>query len=105
VLERWFAPEFADVRRYRDMLVSTPAEGYARCCEALRDWDVRGQLRDVGLPTLVIAGADDPSTPPVDLEAIAGEIPAARLVVLDGARHLANVERPDQFNAALLEFL
>jgi 3-oxoadipate enol-lactonase len=105
VLERWFTPEFADVRRYRDMLVSTPAEGYARCCEALRDWDVRGQLRDVGLPTLVIAGADDPSTPPADLEAIAGEIPAARLVVLDGARHLANVERPDQFNAAVLEFL
>jgi 3-oxoadipate enol-lactonase len=105
VLERWFTPEFADVRRYRDMLVSTPAEGYARCCEAIRDWDVRGQLRDVGLPTLVIAGADDPSTPPADLEAIADEIPAARLVVLDRARHLVNVERAGELNAALLEFL
>lgn len=105
VLERWFTPEFADVRRYRDMLVSTPAEGYARCCEAVRDWDVRGQLRDVGLPTLAIAGADDPSTPPADLEAIADEIPAARLVVLDRARHLVNVERAGELNAALLEFL
>jgi 3-oxoadipate enol-lactonase len=105
VLERWFTPDFADVRRYRDMLVSTPAEGYARCCEALRDWDVRGKLGDVGLQTLVVAGADDPSTPPADLEAIASEIPGARLIVLDRARHLVNVERADEVNADLLSFL
>jgi 3-oxoadipate enol-lactonase len=105
VLERWFTPDFADVRRYRDMLVSTPAEGYARCCEALRDWDVRGKLGDVGLQTLVVAGADDPSTPPADLEAIASEIPGARLIVLDRARHLVNVERADELNADLLSFL
>jgi 3-oxoadipate enol-lactonase len=105
VLERWFTPGFADVRRYREMLVSTPREGYARCCEALRHWDVRGKLGDVSAPTLVIAGADDPSTPPADLEAIAGEIPSARLVVIDGARHLANVEHADEFNAAILSFL
>jgi 3-oxoadipate enol-lactonase len=105
VLERWFTPEFADVRRYRDMLVSTPSEGYARCCEALRDWDARGTLGAVTAPTLAIAGAEDPSTPPEGLEAIAAEIDGARLVVLDHARHLPNVERPDEFNAALLSFL
>jgi 3-oxoadipate enol-lactonase len=105
VLERWFTPEFEDVRRYRQMLVSTPADGYARCCEALREWDVRGKLAETGVPTLVVAGEDDPSTPLADLEAIAGEIPGARLVVLDRARHLANVERADQFNAAVLSFL
>jgi 3-oxoadipate enol-lactonase len=105
VLERWFSPGFDDVRRYREMLVSTPAEGYARCCEALRDWDVRGKLGGVRIPTLAIAGANDPSTPPSELEAIAGEIHEARLVVLDHARHLANVERADEFNAAILSFL
>jgi pimeloyl-ACP methyl ester carboxylesterase len=105
VLERWFTPEFPDVRRYRHMLVSTPAEGYARCCEAVRDWDVRGTLGDVSAPTLAIAGADDPSTPPAELEAIVAEIPDARLVLLDRARHLANVERADEFNAALLSCL
>jgi 3-oxoadipate enol-lactonase len=105
VLERWFTPEFEDVRRYREMLVSTPAEGYARCCEALREWDVRGQLAEIRVPTLVVAGSDDPSTPPSDLEAIAGEIPGARLVVLDRARHLANVERAEDFNAALRSFV
>lgn len=105
VLERWFTPGFDDVRRYREMLVSTPAEGYARCCEALRAWDVRGRLGGIAVPTLVVAGADDPSTPLPDLEAIAGEIPDAELVVLDDVRHLGNVERADVFNAAVLEFL
>jgi 3-oxoadipate enol-lactonase len=105
VLERWFTPELEDVRRYRDMVVSTPAEGYARCCEALREWDVRGQLGGVRMPTLVVAGREDPSTPLPDLEAIAAEIPGAELVVLERARHLANIERADDFNAALAGFL
>jgi 3-oxoadipate enol-lactonase len=105
VLERWFTPEFRDVRRYRDMLVATPSEGYARCCEALRGWDVRGLLGGVTIPALVVAGADDPSTPLGDLEAIAAEIPEARLVVVDDARHLVNVERPAEVNEALVAFL
>jgi 3-oxoadipate enol-lactonase len=105
VLERWFTPGFGDVRRYREMLVATPPEGYARCCEAVRDWDVRGQLGAVRVPTLAIAAADDPSTPPELLQAIANEIPGAGLVVIDGARHLVNVERPAEFNDALVSFL
>jgi 3-oxoadipate enol-lactonase len=105
VLARWFTPEFGDMRRYRDMLVSTSAEGYARCCEAVRDWDVRGTLGAVRAPTLAIAGADDPSTPPDELATIVAEIPGARLIVLDRARHLVNVERADSFNDALLGHL
>jgi 3-oxoadipate enol-lactonase len=105
VLERWFTPGFPDVRRYREMLVSTPAEGYARCCEALRDWDARGTLGALTATTLAIAGAEDPSAPPEHLEAIVSEVDGARLVVLDGARHLANVERVDEFNSALVSFL
>jgi 3-oxoadipate enol-lactonase len=54
VLERWFTPGFDDVRRYRQMLVSTPAEGYARCCEALRDWDVRDALAAIRTPTSAV---------------------------------------------------
>lgn len=103
VLERWFTPGFPDLRRYREMLVSTPAEGYARCCEALRVWDARGTLGPVRAPTLIIAGADDPSTPPAELEAISAEIPGARLHVIDGVRHFVNVECPDVFNNVLLE--
>jgi 3-oxoadipate enol-lactonase len=105
VVDRWFTPEFTDVRRYRDMLLSTSAEGYARCCEAVRNWDMRGTLAAIAAPTLAIAGADDPSTPPAELEAIAAEIPDARLLVIDQARHLVNVERREEFNEAVLSHL
>jgi 3-oxoadipate enol-lactonase len=104
VLDRWFTPGFPDVRRYRDMLVSTPAEGYSRCCEVVRDWDVRGALGAVRAPTLAIAGVDDPSTPPGELKAIVTEIPGSHLSVLD-SRHLVNVEQADPFNDALLAHL
>lgn len=105
VVARWFTPRFADVRRYRRMLVATDGESYARCCEALARWDVRGELARVRAPTLAIAAADDPSTPPDHLERIAAEIAGARLAVIPNARHLANVERPDEFDRLLLEHL
>ena len=101
VLERWFTPAFRDVRRYREMLLSIPTEGYARACEALRDWDARGELAGISAPTFAIVGADDPSTPPPDLEAIVAEIRGAELLVVDDARHLVNVERPDEFGEAV----
>ena len=105
VLARWFRPGFADVRRYREMLLSIPPEGYARCCEAVRDWDARGTLAAIAAPTLAIAAADDPSTPPEGLRAIATEIPGAELRVIDDARHLVNVERAEEFNEVLLAHL
>jgi 3-oxoadipate enol-lactonase len=105
VLERWFTAAFRNVRRYREMLLSISTEGYARACEAIRDWDVRGELGGISAPTFALAGADDPSTPPADLEAIVAEIPGAELVVVDGARHLVNVERADEFNDAVSVYL
>jgi 3-oxoadipate enol-lactonase len=100
-LERWFTPEFPDMRRYRQMLLSIPTEAYTRCCEALRDWDVRGALGAIPAPTLVVAGADDPAVPVGEMRAIAEEIPQSTLHVLERARHLANVERAREFNEAL----
>jgi 3-oxoadipate enol-lactonase len=100
-VERWFTPEFPDVRRYRQMLLSIPTEAYARCCEALRDWDVRGALGAIPAQTFVVAGADDPAVPVGELQAIAEEIPQSTLQVLERARHLANVERAREFNEAL----
>jgi len=105
VLERWFTPSFADVARYREMLLSTEREGYARCCEALAVWDVRAELAAVATPTLVLAGSDDPSTPAADLAALADRIPRAKFAVIDAARHLPNVERPTEFNRLLEDHL
>ncbi len=105
VLERWFTPTFEDVDVYRELFLNTDPEGYARCCEALSHFDVRDALSAVDVPTLVIAGADDPATPPAEVETVASSIPNARFEVIADAAHLANVERPDDFNRLLEEFL
>ena len=101
VMGRWFTPEFADIEPYREMFLSVDAEGYARCCEALAGWDGAASLERIGAPTLVIAGALDPTSPPEHVREIAGRVPGARLAVIEGAAHLANVERAEEFNALL----
>jgi len=105
VLPRWFTPSFAGVAPYREMFLSVDPEGYARCCEALAGWDGESELRRIEAGTLVVAGAEDPVSPPEHGEAIAARIPGARLAVLEGGAHLANVERADEFNRLLEEHL
>ena len=80
-------------------------EGYARCCDALAAWDVRGALAAVRAPTLVIAGADDPSTPPETVEQISAAIPGARFEVIEQAAHIPSVEQADVFNRLIEEHL
>lgn len=108
VLERWFTPRFRAtqpdvVERFRGMLVSTPAEGYAACCEALAVWDFRGELHAIAAPTLVLAAEEDPSTPPQHAKLIADGAPDAALVVIPGAAHLANLEQPQAVARAIAE--
>ncbi|MFG2062217.1 3-oxoadipate enol-lactonase [Micromonospora sp. NPDC048871] len=99
VVSRWFTPGFAAARPdtvadHRAMLTATPAAGYAACCEAIAAMDLRADLAGVRAPTLVIGAAEDPATPPEHAADLAARIPSARLVVLDDAAHLANVEQP-----------
>jgi 3-oxoadipate enol-lactonase / 4-carboxymuconolactone decarboxylase len=106
-LERWFTPDAppAMVAKLEAMLRATDAEGYAGGCEALAGNDLRGRLGAIRAPTLAVAGAEDPAAPPFHLEAIRDQIPGARLHVIERARHIANVERADEFNRILLRFL
>jgi 3-oxoadipate enol-lactonase len=105
VLPRWFTPAFRDVQRFRAMLVATPPDVYVRYCEILREYDVRGRLDEITVPTLAIAGAEDPTSPPEHLEAIAAGIADAHVVVIPNGAHLLNVERANEFNDALLAHL
>jgi 3-oxoadipate enol-lactonase len=66
---------------------------------------VRGRLAAIQIPTFAVVGRGDTATPPANLEEIVAEIDGAKLVVIDDAAHLVNVERPESFNAALLGFL
>jgi 3-oxoadipate enol-lactonase len=104
-LEKWFTPAFRVGRAFMRMQLETPAENYAAGLEAIGGFDFRDRLDRIAAPTLVIAGAEDAATPPADAAFIADRIPDARLIVIEGAAHLANVERPDEFTAALLEHL
>jgi len=110
VAGRWFTPELerdepVTVARFRDMLAAIPAEGYARCCDALGAWDARDRIRGIAAPVLVVAGEDDPATPVEHAELLASGIAGSRLVFLEHAAHLANVERAEQFTEAVLEHL
>lgn len=110
VLERWFTPDFrADnletVEWADQMLKATPAEGYAGCCEAIRDMDLRDRLGEVGAPTLVIAGADDEAITLDHAELLRDSIPDSRLEVISSAAHLANVEQPEAITRMVLEHL
>ena len=104
-MERWFTPNFGDWVRWRNALEETPREGYAACCDAIRDWDFGADLGRIQAPTLVVVGDEDPATPPDDARRIADGIPGAKLVVVSQARHLVNVEQPEAFTAAVLDHL
>ena len=86
------------------MLAGCSATGYAGCCAALRDADLRPDVHRIASPTLVVIGTHDPATPPADGHAIRDRVPDAELLTLDAA-HLANVERPDAFTDGVLAFL
>jgi len=110
VVERWFTPQFRASRPETfewagRMLRETDAEGYAGCCEAIRDMDLRDRLARITAPTLVISGADDPATPPEHGELIRDAIPGAGFEVVPNAAHLANVEQPEEITRAVLGHL
>ena len=109
ILERWFTAEFRTrgplaVDRVRQMLLSTPVDGYVGCCEALRDMDQRAALAQIAAPTLVIAGTYDPAPTPEAARAWASTIPNARFLELPAA-HLSNIGAAELFNEAVLAFL
>jgi 3-oxoadipate enol-lactonase len=110
VLERWFTPEFRasrpeTVEWAESMLRGTPVEGYAGCCEVLRDTDMWSRLGEIQAPTLVVAGAEDPATTVDQAEEIHDSIQGARLVVVEGAAHLANIEQPEAVTREILNHL
>lgn len=87
------------------VLLGTDPRGYAACCAALRDVDYRNQLGKIQLPTLVIGGDKDPSTPwEGNGEVLAHEIANAKAIVLSAA-HLSSLEQPRPFTMAVLDFL
>lgn len=97
--ERWFTHGFASaqpaITDWAVQMVRTTDPGcYIASCEALAAFDVREDLADIGVPTLVLVGSEDQVTGPAEARTLVAGIPDARLAVVPGASHLAPVEQP-----------
>ncbi|MEU8573787.1 alpha/beta fold hydrolase [Streptomyces asoensis] len=108
VLEKMVAP-YADpaVKAHvHRMMTSAPPEGAAAALRGRAERpDYRPLLTRVTVPALVVVGEDDEYTPVEDARAMHAALPHGELRVIEGAAHLPNLERPDDFNKALAEFL
>jgi 3-oxoadipate enol-lactonase len=109
VLQRWYTNEFRSncpqaIESTRQTLLRTPVEGYVACCAALRNTDLREAISQIRLPALIITGAHDPVTTPVDGKFMLARIPGAKYRELPAA-HLCNIEASAAFTTELGAFL
>ncbi len=110
IVARWLTPAFAGAHpeiadRLQAMLVASPADGYAGCCDALDVLDLRDDLYEIGVPTLVIAAEGDTALLPDQGRRIADAVPDARWALLPGAAHIPVAERPAELAALILDGL
>ncbi|MEO1190917.1 MAG: 3-oxoadipate enol-lactonase [Pseudomonadota bacterium] len=109
-LERWFTPAFAgrapqDLAKVRAMVEGTPAKGYIGCSQAIREMALSPLLPRIALPTCIIVGEQDISTPPAAAEQLHKAIAGSELHRIAEAAHLPNIEQCERFNHALRSFL
>ena len=109
-INRWFTPGFitrspAAVGFVEGMIRDTGGPGYIGCASAVRDMSQTDILKEIDQPTLVLVGADDPACTPTQALVLHKNINGSRHVVLDDAAHLSNIEKPLEFNAAVLNFM
>ncbi|MGW5611529.1 bifunctional 3-oxoadipate enol-lactonase/4-carboxymuconolactone decarboxylase PcaDC [Streptomyces sp. NPDC003753] len=97
---RWFTAGFTVPRLVQDHRDADP-DAYAACCDALAAFDIRDRLASITARTLLIAGRQDPATPPAHLREIADAVPGSALVEIPGASHLAPAQCPKAVLAAL----
>lgn len=110
VVARFLSPTFRgahpDVTHWlASMVEATPLQGYIAACAALRDADLSTQVGRIRVPTLIVGGALDQSTPPDQARELHAAISDSKLLIFDEAAHLSNVEQADAFNTSLVEFL
>lgn len=106
-IQRWFAPgrvQSDAANRVRSMIAGTPFDGFVRAARALQDFDLRASLAAFPVPVLTLAGSEDGGTPRA-MRAFSQQIPQAEFVLIEGAGHLPNIDRADEFNQQLSRHL
>jgi len=107
---RWFPPEFlaasankAAVDKVREMIRTTPVNGFIGCASALSNFDLRPDLGKISRPTQFICGGKDAALG--GTKALHAGVAGSTFVEIEGAGHISNVEQPAFFTRALKEFL
>ena len=98
-------PDESGMDLARDCMAAVPEATYRATMLALMGFDLRNALKIIAVPTLVLSGSKDNNAPAPMMAKMASYIPSAKYVELEGVGHLANLERPIAFNAALDRFL
>jgi pimeloyl-ACP methyl ester carboxylesterase len=108
VREKLFAPgaDPAAVERARSLALEQSPDDLVRDVEAIRDRvDSSDLVRSLDVPVLVAVGEQDPYFPPAEAQTLAADLRNGRLRVFPGCGHLVSMERPDELNRVLTEFL
>ena len=94
------------VKRVRDMMLKTKPQGAASALLGMTEReDLSEFISNIGVPTMIVVGREDAITPVADSEKMQSKISPSRLVVIENAGHVSNLEQTEQFNFALLRFL
>ena len=88
-----------------DCMADVAADTYRAAVECIVTFEQRANLPNISVPTLVLAGETDTNAPAPMMEKMAAKIPGARYICLPSLGHLANLEDPQAFDAALSDFL
>ncbi|MGB7181149.1 MAG: 3-oxoadipate enol-lactonase [Burkholderiaceae bacterium] len=109
-MERWLTAQCRaerpdDAKRLAAMVASTDPNGYIGCAMALKTLDFLKDMGGVTVPMLYVGGETDSGAMPDVMQAMADATPGSRYAMVANAAHIANVDNPAGFNAAIAQFL
>ena len=109
-IKRWFTAPFIerapqDIEKVRQMILGTGVEGYIGCASAVRDMAQTTMLLKIKAPTLILTGRQDPACTVEQATVLNRMIDGSKLVLIEEAAHLSNIEQPAVFNQVIREFI
>ncbi|MGO4581492.1 alpha/beta fold hydrolase [Cupriavidus sp. 2TAF22] len=109
-MERWFPQAFREanpdvITRLAKDFAATSLQGYITCGQAIMGLDTREALAKIQCPTLIVGGTEDPGAPVEALHQMHNQIRGSELLILEGAGHLSNLDKPMEFTAEVTRHL
>ena len=107
ILDTAFSPQFPERLKEKVFTeyMKNDAETVFNDFTACDGFNVMGRIGSLSIPALIICGAEDRFTPVKYSQYLAGSIPGAGLVLIEGAGHMVMIERPDEVNKAIDTFV